>query len=69
MDSGHQGEGGFRGPEREFGLAEVSHCTGWTNSEALLYSTGNHSQYPMINYTGKEYLKKNVCIYISESLG
>ena len=33
----------------------------WIN-KVLLYSTGNHSQYPMINHNGKEYLKRNVCI-------
>ena len=31
-------------------------------NKALLYSTGNYIQYPMINHSGKEY------IYITESL-
>ena len=26
----------------------------WINNEALLYSTGNYIQYPIINHNGKE---------------
>ena len=36
----------------------------WINNKVLLYSTENHIQYPMINHNGKEYLKKNIYIYI-----
>ena len=33
------------------------------------YSTGNYIQYPVINHSGKGYfLKKNVYMYITESL-
>ena len=28
----------------------------WINNKALLDSTGNYSQYPVINHHGKEYL-------------
>ena len=34
--------------------------------QVLLYSTGNDTQYPVINHNGKEY--KNVSICITESL-
>jgi len=34
-----------------------------TNWEALLYSTGNYIQYPVINHKGKEYTKKE-CLYV-----
>ena len=32
------------------------------NNKVLLYSTGNYSQYPVINHTGKEYEKE--CMYM-----
>ena len=35
----------------------------------MLYSTGNNIQYPMIDHNGKEYLKKNVCVYIYMCVG
>ena len=61
---GCQGGGGGGGMEWEFG---VSRCklvyTGWINNKDLLQSTGNYSQYPVINRNGKEY-KKNVYIYV-----
>ena len=41
--------------------------TEWIN-KVLLYSTENYIQYPMLNHNGKEYLKKNVDMYITESL-
>ena len=48
----------------EFG---ISRCKllyiGWINNKVLLYSTGNHIQYPVINHNGKEYEKE--CIYIN----
>ena len=37
-------------------------CIGWINNKALLYSTGNCIQYPVINHNGKEYDKE--CIYM-----
>ena len=49
----------------EFG---VSRCKlvyiGWKNSKVLLYSTGNYTQYPVINHNGKEYEKERVYVYI-----
>ena len=38
------------------------------NNKALLYSTQNYFQYPVINHNGKEYLLKKKSIYITESL-
>ena len=32
--------------------------TEWINKNVLLYSTVNHSQYPMINHKGKEHKKE-----------
>ena len=61
-----EGVGG--GMEWEVG---VSRCKllyiGWINNKVLLYSTGNYSQYPMINHKGKE-CKKRMYIRITESL-
>ena len=36
----------------------------WINNKALLDSTGNYIQYPVINHHGKEYLfkKRNICV-------
>ena len=38
--------------------AGVSRCTPlyaeWIHNKVLLYSTGNYSQYPVINHNGKE---------------
>ena len=31
--------------------------------QVLLYSTGNHIRYPVINHNGKEYFEKT-CIYV-----
>ena len=36
----------------------------WINNKVLLYNTESHSQYSMISHNGKEYLKKNVYMYI-----
>ena len=59
-----KGEGGGGGKDWEFG---VSRCKlvyiGWINNKALLYSTENYIQYPMINHNGKEYFKKEY-IYV-----
>ena len=38
----------------------------WINNEVLLYSSGNYTQYPVINPNGKEYEKEHICI--TESL-
>ena len=48
------------------GRGKVLHLE-WTNNKVLMYSTGNHIQYPATNYNGKED-KKNACMYITESL-
>ena len=40
----------------------------WINNKVLMYSTGNYIQYPMINYSRKEYEKEYVYICITESL-
>ena len=59
-----KGERGGKGLDWEFG---VSRCKlvyiGWINNKVLLYSTGNYSQYPVINHNGKEYEKECICIY------
>ena len=37
----------------------------WINSKVLLYNTGNHIQYPVINHNGKKIQKRMyMCIYI-----
>ena len=45
----------------EFG---ISRCklpnVEWINNEVLLCSTGNYSQYLVINYNGKEYEKEYI---------
>ena len=40
----------------EFGIrrSKLLHLE-WINNKALLYSTGNYIQYPVINRNGKEY--------------
>ena len=40
----------------------------WINYKVLLYSTANYMQSPGIDHNGKEYLKKNVSMCITESL-
>ena len=39
----------------------------WINSKALLYSTREYSQYPVINHNGKEYEKEYAYVCITES--
>ena len=64
-----RGRGSGRGMDWEFG---VSRCKllyiEWINNKVLLYSTGNHIHYPVINHNGKEYEKQCIYIYITESL-
>ena len=59
-----EGQGGGLG-------AGISRCkllyTEWIN-KALLYNTGNDTQYPVINHNGKEYEKEYVYIYKTEPL-
>ena len=35
-----------------------------TKSYCIAYSTGNYTQYPVINHNGKEYEKECVCVCI-----
>ena len=38
------------------------------DSRVLLYSTGNHIQYPVISHNGKEYEKEYMCVCVTELL-
>ena len=57
---GGECEGGM---DWEFGISryKLSYVE-WINNKVLLYSTGNHIQYPVINHNGKEYEKE--CMYM-----
>ena len=59
---GCQGEGSRGGKDWEWW---ISRCKllyiGWINNKVLLYATGNHTQYPVINHHGKEH----ECLYLS----
>ena len=59
-----KGEGGGEGGrDWEFGIPRCKLLyIEWMNNKALLYSTGNYIQYPVINHNGKEYEKE--CIYM-----
>ena len=35
----------------------------WINSEVLQYSAGSNTQYPGVNYKGKEYKKEWIYVY------
>ena len=60
-----KGEEGGRGMDWEFGVRRCKLLyIEWINNKVLLYSTGNYSQYPVINHNGKEYEKECVYIYI-----
>ena len=50
-----QGGGGGGGMDWEFGVSrcKLLHIE-WINDKVLLYSTGNHIQYPETNHSGKE---------------
>ena len=37
---------------------------GWINNKVLPYSTGNDTQYPVINHNGKDYDKEYMYIYL-----
>ena len=59
-----RGRWGRGGKDWEFGVSRGKLVyIGWIN-KALLDSTGNYIQYPMINHNGREYEKE----YITESL-
>ena len=63
-----KGEWGGRGMDWEFGVGrcKLLHLE-WIYKKVLMSSTGN-IQYPVINRNGKEYLKKNVYMCVTESL-
>ena len=55
-----------RGKEWEFGIGRCKLVyRGWINRKVLLYSTGNYTQYPVINHNGEEYEKKYKCVSLS----
>ena len=59
-----KGEGDGRGMEWEFGISSCKLVyVEWINNKVLLYSTGNYSQYPVINHNGKEYEKEYAYMY------
>ena len=61
-----QGVGG--GVHWEVGISRGKLLSTESINKVLLYRTENHIQYPMLNHNGKEYLKKNVDMYITELL-
>ena len=50
------GGGGEGRMKWEFGCKLI--CIEWMNHKVLLYNTGNYTQYPGVNYNGKEYKKE-----------
>ena len=54
------------GEERmeSLGLADASSYIGWVN-KVVLYSTGNHIQYPVVNHNQNN-MKKNIYIYVNK---
>ena len=48
--------GGGRGVDEEFGVGrcQLLHLE-WINNKVLMYNTGNHIEYPVINHNGKEF--------------
>ena len=57
---------GWEGMEWRFGINRcILLYARWINNKVLLYSTGNYTQYPVINHNGKEYeKKKNIYMYV-----
>ena len=45
-------------------LTDMDHKLPYMKTEGLLYSTGNYSQYFIINYNGNEPEKEYIYIYI-----
>ena len=58
-----KGEGAGRGMDWEFGISrcKLLHIE-WINIKVLLYSTGKHIQYPVINHTENNIKKKYIFI-------
>ena len=53
-----KGEGDEGGKDWESGISKLAYIyiyIRWINYKVLLYSTGNYTQYPVINHNGKEY--------------
>ena len=46
------------------GLGDANSYIEWVNNKVLLYSTGNYTQYTVINHNGKEYKKEHIYIYV-----
>ena len=60
---GCQGGGAGGGKVWEFGMSRCKLLyIGWINNKVLLYSTGDYTQYPVINHNGKEYEKEYIYI-------
>ena len=49
------------GEDWEFRISryKLLYFIGWINNKVLLYSTGNYTQYTVINHNGKEYKNKD----------
>ena len=47
---------GREGVDEEFGVGrcQLLHLE-WINNKVLMYNTGNHIEYPVINHNGKEF--------------
>ena len=61
IDKMKEGRGGL---DWEFGISKCKLLDTDCINKALLYSTGNYIQYPLINHNRKEY----IYVYITESL-
>ena len=58
-----KGEGGGRGIDWEFGINRCKQLyIGWINNKVVLQSTGNYTEYLVINHNGKECDKEYICI-------
>ena len=63
---GAKGKKGWGGKDWEFGISRSKLLyIEWINNEALLYSTGNYIQYPVINHNGKECEKEEIHVQLS----
>ena len=62
-----KGEGVEGRKDWEFGISRCKLLyVGWINNKVLLFSTGNHIQYPVISHNGKEYEKNvNICVIVT----
>ena len=60
-----KGAWGGSGMEGEFGArrCKLRHLE-WISNEVLLYSTGNSIQSLGADHAGRQYEKKNVCVYV-----